>query len=84
MAVTAPEGQSPLPAARPEVEWLRRREEDVVHAVPTTGPAFTRSLCRRLLFTAGVQEGGPDSIRCSECELLLDGAPGEITEAYGS
>ena len=74
---------TPTPPVAEAQEWLVRADEDVAHAFATTGGAgWMWSRCRRIRLQANLKDAG-EVVRCSECELLVDGAPGEISEAYG-
>ena len=66
---------------QPLIEWWRPRGSDVSHAFPTSGTLsnWFRSRCRRARYTAGVEAETADTVRCSECELLV--APIPETEA---
>lgn len=78
----APSEFRPTPPV--QYEWLVRREDGIAHAFAMTGPAWHFSRCTRVRFTAGLETPGPDAERCDDCDLLVDGAPGEISEAWGS
>lgn len=82
--MTSPAVQQTLPVVEP-VEWQRRPEDDVVHAFRTTGrpSEWLRSRCRQIPLTIALVAENEASVRCSECELLVDGAPGEIVEVFG-
>jgi hypothetical protein len=69
-------------AAPLEYEWKSRPGDDVAHAF-SRGPGFMRSVCRAERWTVLLDAEGDHHVRCGDCSLLLDGAPGEITEAFG-
>lgn len=65
-----------------QVEWKVRVGERVAHAF-STGPGWIRSICRAERWTVALVERTEDVGECTDCALLVTGAPGEITEAYG-
>jgi hypothetical protein len=81
--VIAPSELRPTPPLV-DLAWLSRREQlDVAHAFRVTGPAWHWSLCNRVRFTAGLDAPAADAVQCSVCELVANGTPGELSEAYG-
>lgn len=64
----------------PAVTWWQT--PDGVHAFPDEA-GFTRSVCKRERWTVKVVAPADDAEHCPDCSLLVDGAPGEITESYG-
>lgn len=76
----------PAPSPVPdEIEWKVRLGETVAHAY-SSGPGWMRSVCRAerwtVLLADVVDENEVET--CGDCALLVNGAPGEITEAFGS
>ncbi len=64
--------------------WRATPEDREAHAFADSGPGWTRSACRKVHFTFRLQRVADDFPRCRDCWLLIDGAPGEISEAWGS
>lgn len=67
----------------PAIAWKVRPGDQVAHAF-SAGPGWMRSVCRAVAWSAAVREPAEDATQCDDCALLVDGAPGEIMEAYGS
>jgi hypothetical protein len=64
----------------PDVTWWGTAY-DYAHAFRGV---LGRSLCRRIPWTAApFAVLPPNVVRCPDCALLADSAPGEITEAFG-
>lgn len=66
----------------PAVDWKVLPGETTAHAF-RDGPGWMRSACGDVRWTVLIQEPTDGSLRCGDCGLLVEGAPGEITEAYG-
>lgn len=65
------------------IAWKRPLGGPLVHAF-SSGPGWMRSACRQERWTVTlVDEPEPTDARCPDCSLLVDGAPGEIAEAWG-
>lgn len=72
----------PAPSVVPaSVSWKVRPGDIVAHAFGEAG--WQRSVCRGIRWSAAVQDPPLGARRCDDCDLLVNGAPGEITEAYG-
>lgn len=65
------------------IAWKVRLGDTVAHAF-SSGSGWMRSVCRAERWTVALADAGADVETCGECALLVDGAPGEITEAFGS
>lgn len=75
----------PAPSPTPEpthTSWKVRPGELVAHAFPSNG-AWMRSVCRRERWTVVLEDAPEAADPCGDCALLVDGAPGEIMEAFG-
>jgi len=81
--VIAPSTFTPTPPVEEAIQWLYRPQDPEAHAFGE-GRGWLRAKCRQIPLTIALLPTEADTVRCSECELLVDGAPGEITEAYGS
>lgn len=87
----AAEAHRPDPRFTPDavpdhVAWKVRLGDQVAHAY-SSGPGWMRSVCRAERWTvtlADVVDQASSFEICQDCALLVDGAPGEITEAFGS
>src|SRR6266576_2169569 len=64
------------------IDWKVRPGETIAHAF-SSGPGWMRSVCRALSWTVALVDAPEGAEPCGDCALLVDGAPGEITEAYG-
>jgi hypothetical protein len=67
----------------PAVTWRAIPEAAVAHAFRDSGPGWMTSVCRAERFSFRCSMVAEDFARCRDCDLLANGAPGEITEAYG-
>ena len=56
-----------------DVAWKVRPGEPTAHAF-SRGPGWMRSVCRRVRWTASVQEPPEDAAPCNECWELVAGA----------
>ena len=80
-----PLGQSvamvnPVP---PSISWQVRPGDTVAHAYSTSA-GWMRSVCRAERWTVALDPAPADLERCNSCAILVDGSPGEISEAFGS
>lgn len=73
---------SPAPVAPPTISWRIRPGESVAHAY-STAAGWMRSVCRAERWTVALDPAPDDLERCTSCAILVDGAPGEVTEAFG-
>ena len=70
------------PAVPVQTTWNARPGDTVAHAF-SSGPGWTRSVCRKERWTVLWPVARAELEHCIDCALLVDGAPGEIVEAWG-
>ena len=83
MSSIAPSTFTPTPPVEEAIQWLHRPQDAEAHAFGE-GRGWLRAKCRRIPLTIALVDASASFPRCADCALLVDGAPGEITEAYGS